>query len=282
MSEASIPHTTWSTYLFRLLVLLAAALVLVVLSPKPARADGLLQDATGTVSDTVDPVASDASEAVDQVLSSTTPTIGPVVTSSTDAVEEVVATSVGSLDDVVSSTTGAVDQVVSSTNGTVDQVLTTLVQVAGGPGDAGSPEHTPPASSIPAPSVPVPTASTPAPPAHHHEPVVVHDPPAGAHHRGAMATSHGRSSAEAMLQPAIARSTFAPSSHRPSVPQGGTGGATIPGGGGGAPDLGGRGGQLAATLVAALVLAVASSRRLRQLAVARAPNPFFSILAPPG
>jgi hypothetical protein len=280
MSEESISHTTWSTCLFRLLVLLAAALVLVVLSPKPARADGLLQDATGTVSDTVDPVASDASEAVDQVLSSTTATIAPVVTSSTDTVEEVVATSVGSLDDVVSSTTGTVDQLVSSTNGTVDQVLTTLEEVAGGPGDAGSPEHAPPAG--PAPSVPVPTGSTPPPPAHHHEPVVVHHPPATVHHRGAMATSHGRNGAEAMLQPAIARSTFAPSSHRPSVPQGGTGGATIPGGGGGAPDQGGRGGELAATLVAALVLAVASSRWLRQLAVARAPNPFFSILAPPG
>jgi hypothetical protein len=271
MSGASISHTTWSTYLFRLLVLLASALVLVMLSAGQARADGL-GGVTAAVGDSVGSVVTATTGAADEVVSSTSETV-----------QQTAATVGTATLDAVSSTTAVLDRVTSSAARTIHHVLRSAGRATNGDdGGHGTP--------IPLPAVAQTVPGQPAGPPHphHHEHHGQHGVPPSHHGVGVSPTPVTTDVVRTTLQrsneaPAAATEGPgpAPSPRGRPVPRGSSGGATVPVGGG-LRDPGGRGGQLAAILVAALVLARSSSRWLRLLAVARGPTPIVPILAPPG
>jgi hypothetical protein len=270
MSGASTSHTTWSTYLFRLLVLLAGALVLVMLSPGQARADGL-----GGVTDA-------AGDSVGSIVTTTTEAVGQVVSSTGEAVQQTAATVSTAVHDAVSSTDAGVRRIASSAAQTIHQVL----RSAGRAANDHHRGHRPPVLPSVAHAVAGPPTDRPHPhhnghqgqrgvPPHHHGVGVAPPPVTTGVVRTALQPSNSSQAT------ATEASGPAPPPRGRPVPRGSSGGATVPVGGG-SRDPGGRGEQLAAILVAALVLARASSRWLRLLAVARGPTPIVPILVPPG
>ena len=254
MSEASTSHRTRLTFLVRLLVLLGAAFVLVMLAPTQARADGVVEGVLGGAGDTVGSVVTTTTQAAEQAVSSTT-----------EAVQHAVAT----MD-------AALRHAVSSTERTVRHAVTAAGRAAS---DRGLERASGPKPSSGIPPVHVPPVSH----SHRHH--------GGASERHIVPDKHpdavvAPTAASTIVPPASpdpageGRAAASSSRHRPLRPGSGGGGA-VPAGSG-SIDLGARGGQLAAILVATLLLASAWSRWRRPWAVARAPNPLVPILVPPG
>jgi hypothetical protein len=249
MGEASAPHTTRSTFLVRLLLVLAAGIAVGVLSPEHARADGLAGRVTGGAGDTVGSASSTTMEAKEHAVSSTR-----------RAVDQGMATADAARQHAVSSTRR-------------------MMHRDGGLMGRG---HAGPLRPMPSAAVWAHVTRVGGPHlAHHgrllmpHAVVLEHRaslPPMTVAATDAVGTAPG---------PANERHEVSPANRHPVRHGSPSGGATIPAGGG-SRDLGGRGGELAAMVFAALLLAGAWSRWRRPWAVARAPNPLVPILVPPG
>jgi hypothetical protein len=283
------------------LVLLAGVFAFLVMAPKPARADGILQPVT----DAVDQATATGEQAIQQVsttvddVATTVDEVSTTVDDVATTVDDLATTATTALDadQTVVSTMGAVvtalDQVVVSVAQTADatvEAVGTLVSTAANTAtDAGDvvagdpvleqagvpdPPALPTGSGDPVPDVPQQAPPASVPPntsAHHrhpvpsrHEAVTSEDPP------GAVAVT-GRSTGVSSDVHSV-----------PAAPQHVPVGAAIPAGDG-SPTSGGRAPTaLAVILVVALLLAGASSRRLRLFGIARAPSPFIPILVSPG
>jgi hypothetical protein len=279
MSDASSEPTTAPHRFLRALLLVAGVIAFLILTPKPARADGILDpvtDAVDQVTSAEEQAVQHVSTAVDDLASTVTPTLD---------VDQTVASTVGSAASTVGSAVATIDQVVVSVDQTAEataEVVATLVPAASratGAADAVveqvgavNPSPLPTGSDDPVPDVP-----TQAPP-------VAQDQPA--HHRKPvrspreLETSAGPSSV-AVTGRSAAGSSGAQKS--PATPRHGPVGAATPSGDGSpGPFRAGGPTRLAVVLVAVLMLAGASSRWLRLFALARAPDPFIPILVSPG
>jgi len=263
----TVPHRLW-----RASFLVAGVFAFLILSPKHARADGLLEPVTDAVdqtasvgeqnaSTTVDDLASTPTQAVD--LTATATSAVGTVTEAADAATGTVSASTGAVVASVNEVVTAVDQHVQTATDAVQPVLQ----------QAGAPQAPPPGGDTTVPNLP--STAVPAAPA---------EPAPPAHHRAPTPTSKAVTSASAEMAFSGGSATVSSDTHKlPAAPARGAAGAATPAGGDSPRDPGGRGSsQLAAILVAALVLASASSRWLRLFATARAPNPFIPILVSPG
>ena len=268
----TVPHRLW-----RASFLVAGVFAFLILSPKHARADGLLEPVTDAVDQTasvgeqtastaVDDLASTATQAVD-VTATATSAVG-TVTEAADAATGTVSASTGAVVASVNEVVTAVDQPIQTVIDAVQPVLQQPVLQ-----QAGAPQAPSPGGDTTVPNLP--STAVPAAPA---------EPALPAHHRAPTPTSKAVTSASAEMAFSGGSATVSSDTHKlPAAPARGAAGAATPAGGDSPRDPGGRGSsQLAAILVAALVLASASSRWLRLFAFARAPNPVIPILVSPG
>jgi hypothetical protein len=303
MSGASNAISSPAKILVRLLIVVAGAFVLVTLAPSAARALDL-GDATGAVGDAV----TDVTSATDGPVAAVTGTVGGTTDTVTGAADDTVGTTAGAVagavDQVVEGTTQVVDATTSLVDDTVEAVTAPVdqtVQMAGAPLDqvvlsatssldqtAGAVEPAteglPGSSSLPGAPSPDPgePPTQPAEPSGNHtEP---HIPAGSATSQAGSEVSPVTSGDETTMTSAAAVGGSVPRSV-PTLP-------TIPDRSpvdpasalmGGSPDSGGRGiSSFAAFLAAAIALALGMRRWLRPYAVARAPNPFVSLIEQPG
>jgi hypothetical protein len=255
MGETSAPHTTRLTILVRLLGLLAAASILLLLSPGRARADGLVDGVQGAAGDT----------------------LGSAVTTTTDVADQGASSAADAAQQVSMSVDAALHRAVSSTDRTVHRALTAAGRAVKGRGHNGPPATLPTAASGHVSPV---GRSHMRPHAHISHPVVglERDTAPVPTSAAAAATTTVRTEQGVANE---GRSAASSPQRRPARGGRSDGGATIPAGSG-SIEPGARGGQLAVMLVAAILLAGAWSRWRRPWAVARAPNPLVPILVPPG